>query len=1298
MMRTILKITLLVSLPAITFGAPMDFPGGMLVESFNNPGFNAMGNTTVAFAGEPAVAGWETDAPDGQLQFGWSGVVSEGRMYGFRFDSSGETSPTAGALGSRTTSVTGPIHYALGLINTSGQVISSFSLSWSAFVAHYRDQSVDKLSLSYGLGETMALASYTELPEGTYIPPAGTGNGNPVAGTAERLSVSVDNLDWQPGQTLWLRWTDHQDEVNTSMGMGIDHLYFRTDVPRAQPYTGWTFDESGITELLVVDQSHSEASDTNPGTTEQPLATIRAAIVKAAGHSSGGKGTRIQVHPGTYREVLDIVSRSGNLPLVIEAVGEGEVVVSGSDIFENWTASSIANVYEHAWTYDFGWEPNPWPGDLALKYSKGTRRELLFINKQPMTQVVDTAELSEGTYLVDDENDRVYLYPPAGIDPAAVTVEISVRPEALYGEDSKMLRVFRVNNVKIKGLVFEHAAAASLANDATIAFRGCSNVVIEDVTVRWSNGFGLSMGGQGDTPAENFLVRNYRSIGSGALGMDGGAMSNILFDGGEIRQTNWRGALWGATGWAPCGFKFASYNGMHMRDFVISQTHASGVWMDSDNRDILFERVYSVNNYRSGFSLEANYGPIILRDCIIYGNSTGINGFDNSGVTVENSLIANNSERQVRFAGSHPLTEEELLQYDEGWSRNRQRARHIPRDWTLTGNLFGSTANAVSDEIFGFGLRTGSYTDGDGNPVFQVFADTYAGDSNEFSVESGQSYPAFRNLLNNPATYSEWVQLVNETNGNWISTESLELALTEAEAVVGEEATGFIGLNAAVPVVTVVAETPVAREEGQVAAVFRITREGGDMAQPILVTFALGGTAQMGSDYATVEQSLLLGPDQASGTVSIVPIADGVAEFEESVELQVSADIDGNYKLGNPATAGVTIADMDSLVPSLVTGEAGIGSGILSVPVVISNPSPSPMELKAGSLSMQYQWTDSASDPEFAYLWQDIRSTGTPVTFNWIGTNNDGLSGAIPLGFEFPFFGGSYSQVHVHSNGFLTFDIPDDPGWRFATETELPEDSNLTAATMVAGFWSNLALDTLSSVRYVAEADRFIVQYSDLYRYGLIGSKPRVTFQVILHATGEIRFLYQDISYTGSARSVGIQGAGKQAGLSLTAQDGLIAEGTAVRMVPPAAWMSAPSGTISLAGNGSAEMELLLFPGSVLRGNYSHVLSLEDAGTGQVLFSLPVQLSVADTGDLITNSADMGDYRWSPWLGFFTDAYLPWIYHWGQGNGLGWIYTLGYAENNLWVYIQSEGEWVWTSRYFHPWAWNAGSGWLWIGG
>jgi hypothetical protein len=96
--------------------------------------------------------------------------------------------------------------------------------------------------------------------------------------------------------------------------------------------------------------------------------------------------------------------------------------------------------------------------------------------------------------------------------------------------------------------------------------------------------------------------------------------------------------------------------------------------------------------------------------------------------------------------------------------------RHIPRDWALHGNLIGSTDNAVSQRVFDFGLRAGSFLDSESNPVFKVFADSYSGSGNEYSLAGGQSASGFPTLTNGAATYQQWVDLVGEQNASWVST------------------------------------------------------------------------------------------------------------------------------------------------------------------------------------------------------------------------------------------------------------------------------------------------------------------------------------------------------------------------------------------------------------------------------------------------------------------------------------------------------------------------------------------------
>src|SRR5262249_36561841 len=56
-------------------------------------------------------------------------------------------------------------------------------------------------------------------------------------------------------------------------------------------------------------------------------------------------------------------------------------------------------------------------------------------------------------------------------------------------------------------------------------------------------------------------------------------------------------------------------------------------------------------------------------------------------------------------------------------------------------------------------------------------------------------------------------------------------------------------------------------------AVFDITRSGGDLSQPLTVTYTLGGSARPGIDYTAPPGSVTFGPNQTTAAVRIVPIS-----------------------------------------------------------------------------------------------------------------------------------------------------------------------------------------------------------------------------------------------------------------------------------------------------------------------------------------------------------------------------------------------------------------------------------------
>ncbi|MCD8481441.1 MAG: right-handed parallel beta-helix repeat-containing protein [Verrucomicrobia bacterium] len=692
------------------------------------------------------------------------------------------------------------------------------------------------------------------------------------------------------------------------------------------------------------------------------------------------------------------------------------------------------------------------PGNLALRYPEGTRRELLFVNKQPVTQVVSLAELAENTYYVDEANNRILFFPAFGVDPNAALTEIGVRPLNIHGEDSKLLRVFRVNNFRMSGLRFEHAAAASLSNDSAVALRGSSNIIIEDCDLMFNNGFGLSITAQGDTPTANVIIRNVRSNHNGALGMDAGGVQNLLMTNIELSYNNWRGALWGATGWAPCGFKYAFLNGALLQDFRLTQNHASGGWLDAGNANVLVERFYSVNNFRAGLSLEANFGPIVIRDSVFYGNTVGINGFDNSNVLIENSWIFGNSTGQIRMGGSTTLTPEELAEYTADWALDRQMRRHIPRDWTVVDSFVGALPPG-SPYIYAIDVRGGTLLDEEGLPRYRDFPDTFLSRNVSYYHPNGATYNGFPNLIGQTIAFVEWETLFTTAGeGNvFVSTEVAEGLMQEALDLVGLPLTGFTGAIATAPVVQVEALSPYAFENGPVPATFRITRTEGDDSGPLLVTFLMTGTAVAGVDYEHPGDRVQIEAGESYADVMIVPIQDGTPSFAKTVRLELQPDLDGLYRLTGTRNALVHLIDEDALSMPAIQATQPTGGASDAFSVQLFNPSSVSVAVEAPAFDRSYVAlkSDNLDGPQ--HVWNSIASTGRPVVFNWLVTNRDGVSASIPLGFDFPFYGNTFSQVYVHSNGFVSFS-PLNATQSYASHIQLPSDHVNANPNTIAGF------------------------------------------------------------------------------------------------------------------------------------------------------------------------------------------------------------------------------------------------------
>ncbi|MFF2092748.1 S-layer homology domain-containing protein [Paenibacillus sp. NPDC058174] len=126
---------------------------------------------------------------------------------------------------------------------------------------------------------------------------------------------------------------------------------------------------------------------------------------------------------------------------------------------------------------------------------------------------------------------------------------------------------------------------------------------------------------------------------------------------------------------------------------------------------------------------------------------------------------------------------------------------------------------------------------------------------------------------------------------------------------------------------------------------------------------------------------------------------------------------------------------------------------------------------------------------------------GQQVDFN---DTDDAVSEALPIGFDFSFFGNEYDEAYVTTNGYLMFHDPDSY-YRYNGPLPLTEPNNY-----IAPYFTDLLVDN-ATVLYatIGEAPnrKFVVQWTNVNH--IDNDNSYATIQVILYeSTGEVQFQY----------------------------------------------------------------------------------------------------------------------------------------------------------------------------------------------
>ncbi|NND70190.1 MAG: T9SS type A sorting domain-containing protein [Rhodothermales bacterium] len=429
-------------------------------------------------------------------------------------------------------------------------------------------------------------------------------------------------------------------------------------------------------QRLIVDGQAVGASDANDGTATAPLLTVSEAIRRAIDDKREYKSTHVVIRSGIYRESVNMKTWSNvvlgeystsdpnnDTPILVEAEEVGGTIISGSDVWEDWTQQS-GGVYAAPWTEE--WSPDGTPVQ--------DRRELVFINGSLLRQVVAESELAPGTFFVDQQGDRLLIAPESGnLDGALVEVGARQTLWDLAGEF----------NVTIRGLTFEHAVTKWAGGQAAVRIVSTQNVIVEDADFRFNNWQGIYFGESDDVAIYNSLMNH-----NGGQGWNTWRVRNFVAEDNETSYNNWRGD-WGQWhGWN-VGNKLESTHGMIIRNHKAIGNLSRGLWLDFDVTNTVLDNVLIAGNLLDGLWFEANQGPITLKNSRVCENGrSGLRTTYTRNVILDANLFYKNAH------GTDVLTNDSQFSIDGGGIREaydfetNEVLQLTVRNWQITNNTF----------------------------------------------------------------------------------------------------------------------------------------------------------------------------------------------------------------------------------------------------------------------------------------------------------------------------------------------------------------------------------------------------------------------------------------------------------------------------------------------------------------------------------------------------------------------------------------------------------------------------------
>ncbi len=369
------------------------------------------------------------------------------------------------------------------------------------------------------------------------------------------------------------------------------------------------------------------------------------------------------------------------------------------------------------------------------------------------------------------------------------------------------------------------------------------------------------------------------------------------------------------------------------------------------------------------------------------------------------------------------------------------------------------------------------------------------------------------------------------------------------------------------------------------------------------------GSVDGGSDAAWIDFMELPAvdlPGVADINVSTAPI---------EVAIQMNDTMDMPFLIENLGDGTLNYSlSLVEVQPSLNTVTNPVPHEVFGKKEEDSRPAVSPITGAGGPDAFGYNWIDSDQAGGPVYNWVDISGTGTPVN-----ASDDSNSGPFDLGFDFSYYGNSYSSVNVCSNGWASFTS----GSTSYSNQGIPDAADPN--NLLAAFWDDLNPNSGGTIYYLSEGSRFIVQWQDVPHYG--GGGLPVTFQIIINNDGSIVYQYQLVQDI-SGCTVGIENAAGDDGLLVAFNDGdYLHDELAIRFAsaPPMTWVTVDPMSGSIPEMSAEEVGLFFDTTDLDLGVYQAVFGISSNDPVDSLIEIPVIMNVVGTVDIDDNDLDVDE-------------------------------------------------------------------------